>query len=82
MDEIFALKEREGKDMIVYGGGKFVSSLFKEHLIDELHLFINPVVLGKGLPIFQSVTSKQNYELVDVKRFECGIVVMCYQSKK
>ena len=68
--------------MIVYGGGKFVSSLIKENLIDELHLFINPVVLGNGLPIFQSVTSKQNFDLLDVKRFDCGIVVLCYQSKK
>ncbi len=82
VEEIYALKNREGKDMIVYGGGKFVSSLIKENLIDELHLFINPVVLGNGLPIFQSVASKQKYDLLDVKRFECGIVVLCYQSKK
>jgi dihydrofolate reductase len=77
-DEINALKRQPGGDMIVYGGSKFVSSLLKENLIDELHLFINPVVIGKGMPIFQEVTAKQNYNLVASKQFECGIIVLTY----
>lgn len=81
-EEINILKNSEGRDLIVYGGSKFVSSLIKENLIDELHLFINPVVLGNGLAIFQSVNTKQNYKLVDVHKFNCGIVVLCYKSIK
>ena len=78
-EEINALKRQNGGDMIAYGGGKFVSSLIKEKLIDELHLFINPAVLGKGMPIFQDVTEKQNYQLISSKQFECGIIVLVYQ---
>src|SRR6185503_3841495 len=38
-DEITTLKKRDGKDIIVYGGAGFVSSLIKEGLIDEFNLF-------------------------------------------
>lgn len=59
-DEINALKKQSGTEMIVYGGGKFVSSLLKEKLIDELHLFINPVAIGKGMPfLMESPNSKR-----------------------
>ena len=78
-DEINALKNQEGNDMIVYGGAKFVSSLIKENLIDELNLFINPVAIGKGMPIFQEVTAMQNYQLALVKPFDCGITVLTYK---
>ena len=41
-EEIIKLKSQNGKDIIVYGGASFDSSLIKEGLIDEFHLFINP----------------------------------------
>lgn len=77
--EVNALKNQPGGDLIAYGGGQFVSSLIKERLIDELHLFINPAVIGKGMPIFQSVTEKQSYQLLKATAFDCGIVVLTYQ---
>ena len=43
VDEIKKLKNQSGKDMIVYGGSSFVSAIIKEGLIDEFHLFVNPV---------------------------------------
>lgn len=45
--------------MIVYGGGKFVTSLLKEKLIDELHLFINPVAIGKGMPFLMESPNRK-----------------------
>jgi dihydrofolate reductase len=50
------LKRQDGKDLLVYGGAGFVSSLIENRLIDELHLFINPVAIGKGLQIFSQRT--------------------------
>jgi dihydrofolate reductase len=81
-DEINTLKNQAGSDIIVYGGGSFVSALINEGLIDEYHLFVNPAALGNGMPIFQSLTSKQNLTLNHAKGFECGIVVLCYKLKK
>jgi dihydrofolate reductase len=77
--EVNKLKNQPGKDLIAYGGGQFVSSLIREKLIDELHLFVNPAVIGSGMPIFQEVAEKQSYELLGAKPFSCGIVVLTYK---
>jgi dihydrofolate reductase len=48
-----ALKNKPGKDMIVYGGAGFVSSLISLDLIDEYYIIVNPVAIGSGMPIFK-----------------------------
>ena len=75
-EEVNKLKQQDGKDLIVYGGASFDAALIKAGLIDELHLFVNPSSVGKGLPIF---TEKATYKLADAKAFECGIVVLVYK---
>ena len=47
------LKNRPGKDIIVYGGATFVSSLIERSLIDEMNLFVNPVAIGSGMRAFK-----------------------------
>jgi dihydrofolate reductase len=49
-----ALKKEAGKDIIVYGGASFVSSLIEQNLIDEYYMFTKPVALGSGLSIFKA----------------------------
>lgn len=82
VEEITALKNQSGNDIIAYGGGNFVSDLIKHNLIDEYHLFINPTILGNGMPIFKSLEDKLNLQLIESRGFECGIVVLCYKPKK
>ncbi|HZY39626.1 MAG TPA: dihydrofolate reductase family protein [Mucilaginibacter sp.] len=48
-----ALKNQPGKDLLVYGGANFVSSLISLNLIDEYYFFLNPVAIGSGLTIFK-----------------------------
>jgi dihydrofolate reductase len=48
-----ALKKQPGKDIMVYGGADFVSSLISQGLIDEYYIFSNPVAIGQGLSIFK-----------------------------
>ncbi|MBK6903649.1 MAG: dihydrofolate reductase family protein [Saprospirales bacterium] len=78
-DEINKLKLQDGKDIIAYGGATFVSALIKQGLIDELHLFINPAAIGRGMTIFKELEGKQNFTLVKATPFDCGIVVLQYQ---
>ncbi len=47
------LKKEPGKDIMVYGGANFVSSLISQNLIDEYYIFRNPVAIGNGLSIFK-----------------------------
>lgn len=81
-DEITQLKNQEGNDIIAYGGATFVSALIRHQLIDEFHLFINPVAIGDGMPIFKELDSKQDLALVKSTSFECGIVVLNYKPKQ
>lgn len=48
-----ALKNEQGKDIIVYGGADFVSSLISQNLIDEYYIIKNPVAIGTGISIFK-----------------------------
>jgi len=78
-DVVNMLKSQPGKDMIVYGGAEFVSSLIDHQLIDELYLFINPTAIGEGLRIFNG---RVPLELDNSTRFGCGIVVNKYLQVK
>lgn len=49
-----ALKNEPGKDILVYGGVNFVSSLIELNLIDEYYIFSCPVAIGKGLSVFKT----------------------------
>ena len=80
VDEISRLKNQDGKDIIAYGGGSFVSALIKHGLIDEFHLCVNPVVLGKGMAIFSELDGAQMLALESSTAFSCGIVVSRYRK--
>ena len=75
VDAVTQLKNREGKDIVVYGGATFVSSLIENKLIDELNLFVNPVAIGEGLRIFGSRTA---LKLKASVAYASGIVVNTY----
>jgi dihydrofolate reductase len=79
-EEVRKLKVGSGKDMIVYGGANFVSNLIRQNLIDEYHLFVNPVVTGKGMTIYGAVGEKMGLKLVKATPFDCGIVTLLYRA--
>jgi dihydrofolate reductase len=80
LDEITKLKQQSGGDIIVYGGAEFVAELIKANLIDEYHLFINPAIIGKGLRIFDRVSSSLPMQLQSAQKFDCGICVLNYKK--
>jgi dihydrofolate reductase len=81
-DEINKLKSQPGKDIIVYGGASFDSSLIKENLIDEFYLFINPIAIGTGKTIFKDLTKFQKFSLMESIAFDSGIVLLHYEVKR
>jgi len=80
-DEVNKLKNQNGKDLIVYGGSSFVSELNKAGLIDEFHFFLNPVALGKGVPIFDKLDNFRQLKLKRSITYDCGIVMLNYIPK-
>lgn len=81
-DEIEKLKNSNGADLIAYGGSAFISSLLDQQLVDDIHLFVNPVAIGNGLPVFKQEIQKQNLQLIKAQAFDCGVVVLHYRPKK
>jgi dihydrofolate reductase len=77
-EEITKLKAQPGKDMVV-GGANIASSLMRLGLIDEYRLFIHPVVLGSGTPMFPALGDKIKLRLVETRTFGFGVVYLCYQ---
>ncbi|HWY36979.1 MAG TPA: dihydrofolate reductase family protein [Bacteroidia bacterium] len=73
------LKKQNGKDILVFGGAGFVSSLIKEGLIDEYHLIINPTAMSNGMTVFNSLNGIQKFTPIQSKLFPGGKTVLSYK---
>lgn len=82
VEEVEKLKQKDGKDIIVYGGATFVSNLIKENLIDEFHLSINSTAIGRGLTIFGNLEDRLKLKLIQSNTFSNGKVVNYYEPEK
>jgi dihydrofolate reductase len=80
-EEIFKLKELPGRDILVAGSAMLVNTLMEHDLVDEYHLLIYPVVLGKGKRLFKD-GSKMILKLVEAKSFSSGVVAHIYQPDR
>lgn len=78
VEEVKKLKKQPGGDIVVYGGAGMASAMIKNNLIDEYHIFVNPVIIGQGKPIFADLDRKLSLKLVKATAFDCGITVLCY----
>lgn len=76
------LKNGSGKDLWLMGGGILAASLFKENLIDEINLAIQPVLLGSGVPLFPEIGKQVDLQLVESKTYKNGTVSLTYQVKR
>jgi dihydrofolate reductase len=76
------LKAQDGKDIYAHGGASFARSLIVGGLVDEYHLVIHPVVIGRGLAIFSGIGQSRDLALVESKNFPKGAVVNIYRPAK
>jgi dihydrofolate reductase len=81
-EEIRKMKEEPGKDMVIFGSGSIVSALTRLGLIDEYRIIVNPVILGKGNPLFKGLQDKLNLELLKTQKLKSGVVIFYYQPGK
>jgi dihydrofolate reductase len=77
-DEIAALKNQGGADIVVSGSISLAQSLAQEHLVDEYRLFIYPTLLGDGRHLFtEGIDGK--LQLTDTRTFSSGVVLLIYR---
>ena len=77
--EVAGVKRQSGKDIVIYGSGSIVSALAQAGLIDEYRIFVNPVVLGSGKPLFKDIKNRLTLKLLNTKTFGNGLVLLCYE---
>jgi dihydrofolate reductase len=78
-EEIATLKAQEGKPIVAHGGASFARSLVALGLIDEYHLLVHPVALGKGLALFSDLAAPRSLELMSSTAFPGGAVAQLYR---
>ena len=67
---------------ITDGGSTLVSDLIAKGLLDELHLFVNPVAIGAGMPVFPNLGAHQRLRLVTAQPFDCGITALHAEPRR
>jgi dihydrofolate reductase len=77
--EVAKLKAQAGKDMVIYGSGSLVSALAPAGMIDEYRIFVAPVVLGSGKPLFRDVANRFSLKLLESRSFGAGLVLLRYR---
>lgn len=80
-EEINKLKEQPGKDLVIFGSPGLAKSLMKLGLIDEYKLTLHPVILGKGISLFDGDAQMSNLKLLESKTLGSGVVTLHYTKR-
>jgi dihydrofolate reductase len=78
-EEVTALKQQPGKNLLLTGGSSLAATLTELGLIDEYHIAVHPVVLGGGKPLFGKPNDRINLQLVESRTLDSRIVLLRYQ---
>jgi dihydrofolate reductase len=81
-EEILKLKQQPGKDIFIFGSSDLSLTLIQHGLIDEFRIVVNPVVLGRGKPLFKGIKDRLNLKLIKTKMFKSGNVMLYYEPAK
>ncbi len=79
-EEIASLKQQPGLDLMIFGSPRLTHTFIHLGLIDEYRLFLNPIVLGGGIPLFQDIKDWMKLKLLEAKTFQAGVVGLHYQA--
>jgi dihydrofolate reductase len=79
--EVEKLKQEPGKAIFVAGSANLVTTLTRYGLVDEYRVWINPILLGAGTPLFQGGTDRLPLRLVDTRQLDSGLLILRYRPK-
>ena len=80
-EEVAALKERIGGQILVTGSADLVAALVKADLVDEYRLMVFPVILGSGKRLFRDEADISHLRLVGTRTFSSGVVLLTYEPQ-
>ncbi|MET3812105.1 dihydrofolate reductase family protein [Arthrobacter sp. UYEF3] len=79
VDDVLALKAQSGGDLAL-GGADLADSFRRLGLIDEYWIYVHPVLIGRGTPLFKPADSTTPLTLVETRTFGNGVVLLRYSS--
>jgi len=77
-EEIQELKAQPGGDLAL-GGADLAAAFMRHDLIDEYRIYVHPIVIGQGKPLFQPSDARINLRLAETRTFGNGVVLLRYQ---
>ena len=77
-DRIHEIKLQPGNDILLFGSPTATHALMQQNLIDGYWLFVNPVLLGKGIPLFVDIKEQTKLKLLSTRPFSSGVVELNY----
>jgi dihydrofolate reductase len=77
-ERINEIKQQPGSEILLFGSPEATHSLLQLNLIDGFWLFVNPVILGKGIPLFVNINEKIKLRLLTTRKFTSGVVELNY----
>jgi len=77
-ERIKEITQQPGEDILLFGSPTATHSLIGLNMIDGYWLFVNPVILGKGIPLFKGVQDKTKLKLLNTTKFDSGVTELNY----
>jgi len=77
-DRIHEIKQQPGNEILLFGSPTATHALIEQGLIDGYWLFVNPIILGQGIPLFKNIKEKTKLKLLNTKQFTCGVTELNY----
>ena len=77
-EQIMALKEEPGADMVL-GGANLAQTFLRLDLIDEFRIYVHPVLIGDGTLLFARSDSRRSLRLAETRTFGSGVVLLRYE---
>ena len=77
-DRINEIKQQPGNEILLFGSPTATHSLLKHNLIDGYWLFVNPIIIGQGIPLFVDIKDKTKLKLLNTRQFTSGVTELNY----
>jgi len=78
VDRIQEIKKQPGEEILLFGSPTATHALIQQNLIDGYWLFVNPIVLGQGIPLFVDIKDKIKLNLLGTQQFTSGVTELNY----
>ena len=78
IEKIRNIKQKKGENILMFGSPSVIQTLIKYNMLDEFLLFVNPILLGNGIPLFNGIENRINLKILASKVFNSGVIGFHY----